>query len=246
MRAVRDDTILISLMLVNNETGAITDVAGIFSELRRRNPRPLLHTDAVQAFLKLPLLPAASVADLMSLSAHKIHAPKGVGALFIRKGVKLPPLIVGGEQESSRRAGTESLPLICAFGEAARLGADSAADSARHMYGLRDRTVSVLKRDIPGLIVIGGGAPHILSISLPGFKSEVIMNFLESKSVYVSKSSACKKGGRSHVLEAMGLPGKVTDGALRISFSRFTSPDEVDILCQSLKEACAGLFTSLS
>ena len=244
--AIRKDTALISLMLVNNETGAITDIAAVSEALKRLSSQALLHTDAVQAFLKIPFSAADLGADLISVSGHKVHAPKGVGALFARKGVSLPPMLVGGEQENSKRAGTEATPMICAFGEAVRVGAGSFVEDARRMRELRGLAESRLKGEIPGLIVTGGGAPHILCVSLPGHKSETLMNFLESKGVYVSKSSACKKGGRSHVLEAIGLPGKVIDGSLRISFSRRSGRGETDYLCDRLKEADESLITCLS
>jgi cysteine desulfurase len=245
LEALRQDTVLISLMLVNNETGAVTDIGGLSKALRAAGSGALLHTDAVQAFLKVPFSADKLGADLISISGHKIHAPKGVGALYIKKGVRLPPLLLGGAQENSLRAGTEALPQIAAFGEAANLGKAAMTQAVRHMQALRELAVSRLTEETPGLQVIGGGAPHILSIALPGYKSEVLMNYLEAEDIFVSKSSACKKGGRSHVLEAMGLPAKVIDGALRVSFSRYTTREEVTHFCTVLKSARENLFTVL-
>lgn len=235
--AVRPDTILCSLMLVNNETGAVTDIKAVSKIVKAANPKALVHTDAVQGFLKLPFSAKTLGADLISVSGHKIHAPKGIGALYIRSGVRLRPLIVGGAQEDGRRAGTENVPYICAFGEAARIGFARAAEYQEHMRTLREHAIDRLRAENPGLVVIGGGAPHILSVSLPGYKSEVLMNFLEAREIYVSRSSACKRGARSHVLEAMGLAPEVIDGAIRVGLSRYTTREEMDEFCSALRAA---------
>ena len=235
--ALRPDTVLVSLMLVNNETGAENDIPGLARALKKAAPKVLLHCDAVQGFLKVPFTVKSLGADMVTISGHKIHAPKGIGALYIRSGLHLRPLILGGSQEDGRRAGTEAMPAICAFGEAARLGRALMAESTERMAGLRQRAVSRLLAENPGLVVIGGGAPHILCVSLPGYRSEVLMSVLESRGISVSKSSACKKGGRSHVLEAMGLPAPVIDGALRLGLSRYTTAEELDAFCLCLREA---------
>ena len=236
-QALREDTILVSLMLVNNETGAVTDISAVSRLLKQRGSRALLHTDAVQGFLKLPFRAGTLGADLISVSGHKIHAPKGVGALYIRQGLRLKPLIVGGAQESGRRAGTEALPQIAAFGAACELARASFAENTARMASLRGQAIERLRKDIPELVVIGGGAPHILSLSLPGWRSEVLINYLEAQQVYVSRSSACKKGARSHVLEAIGLRPAVIDGAIRVGLSRLTTMEDIDALCRGLKEA---------
>ena len=235
--ALRPDTILVSLMLVNNETGAVTDIAAVSRVLKEAGSEALLHTDAVQAFCKLDFSPRSLGADLISVSGHKIHAPKGVGALYIRKGLRIRPCILGGAQEDGRRAGTEAVPQIAAFGEAARLAKAGPEENAAHMAALKARTLDELRAAIPELRWIDSAAPHILSISLPGWRSEVLMNFLEAREIYVSRSSACKKGARSHVLEAIGMDARCIDGALRIGFSRFSTADDVDALCAALKEA---------
>ena len=243
--ALRPDTVLVSLMLVNNETGAVTDLAGVARAIRESGAPALLHTDAVQGYGKLPFTPKALGADLISVSGHKIHAPKGIGALFIRSGVKLPPLILGGGQENGLRSGTEPLPQIAAFGEAAALAKASLGEAGERMAALRKSCVDTLSAAIPDLVVLGGGAPHILSLSLPGYRSEVLMNYLEAEGIYVSKSSACKRGRRSHVLEAMGVPDRVIDGALRVSFSRYTTVEECGIFCDALIRARRELYPSL-
>ena len=235
--ALRPDTVLVSLMLVNNETGAVNDIPGLARALKKAAPKVLLHCDAVQGFLKVPFTVKSLGADMVTISGHKIHAPKGIGALYIRSGLHLRPLILGGSQEDGRRAGTEAIPAICAFGEAARLGRALMAESTERMAGLRQRAASRLLAENPGLVVIGGGAPHILCVSLPGYRSEVLMSVLESRGISVSTSSACKKGGRSHVLEAMGLPAPVIDGALRLGLSRYTTAEELDAFCLCLREA---------
>lgn len=235
--ALRPDTALVSLMLVNNETGAVTDIAAVSKLIRERGYNTLLHTDAVQGFLKLPFTARTLGADMISISGHKIHAPKGVGALYIREGLHLPPYIFGGSQENGRRAGTEAMPQISAFAEATRLGRKAMPDALPRMNKLREGIIERLRRDAPELVIIGGGAPHILSLSLPGWRSEVLMNYLESKGVYVSRSSACKRGARSHVLEAMKLPAPVIDGAIRLGLSRYTTEQETEAFCQALIEA---------
>ena len=236
-KALREDTVLVTLMMVNNETGGVTDIAGIARMLRARKSQALLHTDAVQGFMKLPFSAKTLGADMISISGHKIHAPKGIGALYIKTGVKIKPFILGGSQEAGMRAGTEAMPQIAAFGAACEIANAGIRLNAEKMAKLRQSAAERICADMPEARVIGGGAPHILSVSLPGWRSEVIMNFLEAKGVYVSRSSACKKGGRSHVLEAMKLPAEVIDGAVRISFSRFTTQSDIDALCSALKEA---------
>ena len=241
MEALRPDTVLVTLMLVNNETGAVTDIGAIARAMKKAGSQALLHTDAVQAFMKLPFTVKSLGADLVSVSGHKIHAPKGIGALYIKNGVKLKPYLLGGGQENGRRAGTEAMPQIAAFGAACQTAREHLQENYERMAALRQLAIDALRRDIPELVVIGGGAPHILSISLPGWRSEVLMNYMEAREIDVSKSSACKKGGRSHVLEAIGLAPKVIDGAIRIGLSRFTTQEDVLALCAALKEARSKL-----
>ena len=241
MEALRPDTVLVTLMLVNNETGAVTDIGAIARAMKKAGSQALLHTDAVQAFMKLPFTVKSLGADMISVSGHKIHAPKGIGALYIKNGVKLKPFLLGGGQEDGRRAGTEAMPQIAAFAAACREAGKHLQENFDRMAALRQLAIDELRRDIPELVVIGGGAPHILSISLPGWRSEVLMNYMEAQEIYVSKSSACKKGGRSHVLEAIGLAPKVIDGAIRIGLSRFTTREDILALCAALKEAQSKL-----
>ena len=236
-KALREDTVLVSLMLVNNETGSVTDIKAVSAVLKEAGSSALLHTDAVQAFLKIPFSPDSLGADMISVSGHKVHAPKGIGALYVRKGLRLRPMILGGSQEEGRRAGTEATAQIAAFAAACEAALPKLEENAEKMRMQREELIRRLSADIPELKVLGGGAPHILSVSLPGWRSEVLMNFMEAREVYVSKSSACKKGGRSHVLEAMGLDTRTVDGALRIGLSRFTSQEDLDALCLGLRDA---------
>ena len=239
---LREDTVLASVMLVNNETGAVNPIREFSDEIKRRGLRTALHTDAVQGFCKIPFTVKSLGVDLLSVSSHKIHGPKGVGALFVRNSARLFPLFFGGGQETGRRAGTEALPAIAGFGVAARLGWQKLGETAAYVRQLRDHTVGRLKARLPGVVIIGeGDSPHLLSFSLPGYKSEVLMNCLENEGICVSKGSACKKGLRSRVLEAMRLSDDVIDGALRVSFSHYNTSDEADIFVETLAGALASL-----
>ena len=241
--ALRPDTVFASVMLVNNETGAVNPVGEMAAAIRRRKTGTILHTDAVQGLCKVPINVRKLGADLISLSSHKICGPKGCGALYISPGVKLPPLILGGGQEKGRRAGTEAMPAIAGFAEAVCLGMAEMDETTERMRRLRDWLAEAVPAQMPGAGIIGkGDAPHILSLSLPGYRSEVLMNCLEQDGISVSKSSACKKGGRSHVLEAMGLPDRVIDGALRVSFSRYSTQEEAAYFLQRLRAAAERLI----
>jgi cysteine desulfurase len=242
--AVREDTVLASVMLINNETGTVNPVGEMAQALKRRNPQALFHTDAVQGFMKGPFTVKALGADLVSVSAHKIHGPKGAGALYIKKGVRLPPLLHGGGQEKEKRSGTEALPAVVGFGTAALLAAAEKSETWAAVRALREYTVSRLREKLPEAVILSpkDGSAYILSLSLPGYKSEVLMNYLEAEGVYVSKSSACKRGARSHVLEAMGLQNSVIDGALRVSFSRYSTAEEADYFVEKLAEAAGRLL----
>lgn len=242
--ALRQDTVLVSLMLVNNETGAVTDIAGVAKAIKTAKAPALLHTDAVQGYMKLPFTVKSLGVDMMTLSAHKVHAPKGVGALYVRRGIQLPPLILGGGQEDGRHSGTENIPGICAFAAAVN-AAMRDGDALPRMAELRALAIDTLRSAIPDLVINGGGAPHILNLSLPGYKSEVLLNFLDAEGVCVSKGSACKKGARSHVLQAMGLPSAVIDGSIRVSPCRFTTREDMEGFCHALIQARDRLLKTL-
>ena len=233
--ALRPDTILVSVMMVNNETGAVMPIRDMIRVTRRKSPLALFHTDAVQGFGKVMFKAKTLGADMISISGHKVHAAKGVGALYIRAGLPLPPFVLGGGQEGNFRSGTEPMPAIVGFG-AACAAMDIPAEIA-HMTALRDECRTLLA-DVPGIRFLGrGDAPHIVNISLPGLRSQGIINCLQDKGVYVSAGSACSRGHRSHVLAAMHLPPEVIDGSVRISLSRFTTSEELRLLADALKEA---------
>ena len=233
--ALRDDTCLVSVMSVNNEVGAVTDITKVREVLKKRNSSALLHTDAVQAFLKIPMNADQDGADLISVSGHKIHAPKGIGALYIRKGVRIAPYIVGGGQEKGMRSGTESVPMIAAFGTACAEGFESFEKNSSRMEELKRKLLSALETQ-NGVIINGSHeAPHIVSFSMPGCPSEVTMRILEEKGVYVSAGSACSKGHRSHVLQAMGIPSAQIDSAIRVSLSEDSTEEDLDALLDGLE-----------
>ena len=244
--ALRPDTALVSMMLVNNETGAILPVPDCAKAVKSFNPAILFHCDAVQGFLKTPELLAKLGADLVTISGHKVGAPKGMGALYIKKGVRLPPLVTGGGQEEGLRSGTEATAQIAAFAAAVRAGA---ADSARleRTAAIKEYTLAKLKEALPKLEVISAGdVPHICAITLPGYKSEVVVRVLGDRGVCVSSGSACHKGRPSHVFAAMNLPKPWLDGALRLSFSPDSTREEADTLAAALRDAADSLFTTLS
>lgn len=245
--ALRPDTVLVTMMLVNNELGTILPVKEAARAIKRSGCPALLHCDAVQGFLKVPFTPKELGVDLLSISGHKIHAPKGIGALYVRKGLKLQPFIRGGGQESGLRSGTEATGQIAALAVAARLGKEAMQADLAHMAELREETARRLQQQVPGLKIISPeGAPHILAVTMPGYKSEVVVRYLSDRGVYLSSGSACHKGKPSHVFAALKLPKPELDGALRISFSADTSSEDVDALVEAMSCAQKELFTSLS
>ena len=239
--ALRPDTILVSVMMVNNEVGSVMPIQSMAKLVHRTCPNALFHTDAVQGFLKLPFRAASLEADLISVSAHKVHGPKGVGALYIRKGLSLPPYLYGGGQESGYRSGTEAVPNILGFGAACEAATAHLRKDAAREAALRDRIIAGLSA-IEGVVINGAhAAPQIVSFAIPGVRSQGIINCLQDLEVYVSAGSACAKGHRSHVLEAMGLPAEVIDGSVRASLSRFTTEEEADRLVEAVREAVIRL-----
>lgn len=237
--ALRPDTILVSIMMVNNEVGSVQPIAQMAKLTHRLCPNALFHTDAVQGFLKVPFSAKTLGADLISVSSHKVHGPKGCGALYISpKHRSFPPLILGGGQESGYRSGTEGTPAIFGFAAAcAALAPTLKADISREK-ALLDGLVESLS-GLEGLCINGAhDAPHILSLSIPGLPTQNSINLLQDRGICVSAGSACAKGHRSHVLTAMGLDGNVIDGSFRISLSRETTSQELEALktaiCQEL------------
>jgi cysteine desulfurase len=245
--ALRPDTVLVSMMLVNNELGTVLPVKEAVRLTRTLSPKALFHTDAVQAFLKLPFTPQALGVDLLTVSGHKIHAPKGIGALYIRSGLKIQPLITGGGQENGLRSGTEPTAQIAAFAAACEEGKAEMNRSIRRMEELKRITLEQLAEFVPEAERIGrGDAPHILALTLPGYKAEVLVRVLGDMGVCVSAGSACHRGKPSHVYAAMGLDKARREGAFRVSFSRHTTEQEVDALISALSRARDMLFPSMS
>jgi len=244
--ALRDDTVFASIMLVNNETGAVNPLGEYSAEIKRRGLSAVLHTDAVQALCKIPFSVKSLGAELVTVSSHKLHGPKGVGALYVKDGVKLAPLVLGGSHEKGNRGGTEALPAAVGFGVAAQLGTVEFGDTASSVRSLRCYVMELLRAELPEVVFIGeGDSPFLLCLSLPGFKSEVLMNYLDGEGVCVSKSAACKKGARSRTLEAMGLRNEVIDGALRVSFSRYSTREEAEYFVRVLKRASTMILKAL-
>lgn len=240
--AVNEKTILVSMMLVNNETGAVFPVSAAARAILRKKAPALLHTDAVQAFGKLEFSPAKLGADLCTVSAHKVHGPKGVGALYVSKSARILPHTFGGGQEKGLRPGTESVPLICAFGEAVRL-LPKASEAGPEMERLNGLLRGKL-RELPEVTVNSpeDGLPYILNFSAGRVRAETMLHFLAEQNIFVSSGSACGRAKPSHVLEAMGLPKERISSALRVSFSRFSEEDDVLALAEALKK---GLRTLL-
>ena len=233
--ALRDDTILVSVMMVNNETGAVMPIEKMAKLVHRRCPEALFHTDAVQGFMKVPFRAKTLGADMISVSGHKIHAVKGIGALYVRPGLPLPPFIHGGGQEQNFRSGTEPMPAIAAMGAACAAAYPTLRQDIAHQSALRDALVERLSA-MEGVEVIGAHeAPHIVSLALPGIPSQNTINILQDHGVYVSAGSACSKGHYSHVLKAMELPQALIESSVRVSLSRFTTMEEIDLLIEALQ-----------
>ena len=235
--ALRPDTILVSIMMVNNEVGSVMPIAQMAKLTKRICPNAIFHTDAVQGFLKIPFAAKTLGADLISISSHKVHGPKGCGALYISPRLKsFPALLQGGGQESNFRSGTEATPAIFSFAAACEAGAATLkADLEREKNILRaaSEELSTLK----GLVINGAHeAPHILSLSIPGVPTQNTINILQDHGICVSAGSACAKGHRSHVLEAMKVSPEVIDGAFRVSISRETTWEEMNKLIHVIQQ----------
>lgn len=242
--AINDKTVLVSIMLVNNEIGSIQPIKAASSAIKTKGAPALLHCDAVQAFGKLPIKVSELGVDLLSFSGHKIHAPKGIGVLYKKKSVHISPLVFGGGQQENLRPGTEPVPLIAALhGAISELPPPSKQlILAGELYNYaKERLVST------GFVTINSpddALPYVLNISVPGWRSETLLHFLDSLSIYVSSGSACAKGGLSPTLSALGLDAKKIDSALRISFSRFSTKADVDMLVEGLIKATNKLKRS--
>lgn len=238
-RAIDGKTMLISCMLVNNETGAVYDIKALDAIRKRNANEAYLHTDAVQGFCKLPYSLSCLGADLISISGHKIHATKGIGGLFIRKGTRIPARMIGGGQEGGLRSGTENLPGIAAFGRAVEEYAQEKSKRLELLKELCTYAREGFEKSCPYVLINSkeNFAPHILSISVPGIRSEILLRFLSEKGIYVSAGSACSsKNADNRVLSNFGLDNKRADSTLRISFSKYNTKDEIDVLIRAIDE----------
>ena len=236
--AVDEHTVLISVMLVNNETGAIQPVEQIRNIVKEKGSPALIHTDCVQAFGKMPFTVNGLNVDLLTISGHKVHAPKGVGALYIRKGVRILPQTYGGGQENGLRSGTVATHQIAALA--------AAVEEMPHPTTATEHAAALKMKLLAGIATLDGvqinspenGSPYITNLSVVGVPSEVMIRALEGEEVYVSGGSACAKGARSHVLTAQGVNPKAIDSALRVSFSHHTTEDEVARFVSAIQNAC--------
>ncbi len=242
--ACRPDTVLVSVMLVNNELGSLFPLREAIPLIRKRSPKALIHCDAVQAAGKLVLRPISRDVDLMSISGHKLHAPKGVGALYVKRGVHIAPRTFGGGQERSLRSGTEAVPAIAAFGAAIRALPSPSAQQAVFQ--------SLYKQLTDGLSEINGTVLHqprshidyICNVSVCGFKSETLVHFLAQQGIFVSSGSACAKGHESHVLKALGLAKEEMDSSLRISLCADNTDADITDFLTALRKAIASLAST--
>ena len=236
VNACDNKTCIISIMLVNNETGHILPVADIFRTVKKRYPEIVTHCDCVQAYMKIPVNVRKLNADMISLSGHKIHAVKGIGALYIRKGIRVVPIVTGGNQEKGIRSGTESVPLISAFGTAVEKYSPTINQRFEKVTGLKRHLLEKLS-EIDGISINSpeNASPYVVNISA-GKRSEIMLHFMEQKEIYISSRSACSKGQQSGVLGQFGITGKSADSALRISMTADTTTEELDLFVATLRE----------
>ena len=235
--ALRPDTVLVSMMLVNNELGTLLPVREAAEAIRRSGCPALLHTDAVQGFLKVPFTPESLGVDLLTVSGHKIGAPKGIGALYIRRGLRVSPLFLGGGQERGLRPGTEPTPQIAALAAACRVWLDHRTEYTNCMKEIKDHFLLSLQSVLPQVVVVSpGDAPHICAISLPGYPSEMLLRELSDRDICVSAGSACRRGKPSYVFAATGRPKGELLGTLRVSFSPENTREEAEALVSALAE----------
>ena len=247
--AMRDDTILVSVMHVNNETGAVQPIAEI-GRLVKNHPLALFHCDAVQSYGKLPINVRDDSIDMLAASGHKIHGPKGTGLLYVRKDLHIQPYICGGGQERGMRAGTENVPGIIGFSEAADIAFKNRAANFKHVTAMRDRLLEGIRAEIPDIVVNSpvdrvytnnstkGCLPHVLSVSFLDTRGEVVLHMLEQAGIFVSTGSACSsnKKGQSHVLSAMGRSHKEIEGTVRFSLSPLNTMEEIEYTVDKLKK----------
>ena len=245
--SIREDTVLVSIILVNNEVGTIQDAAAVGKLIKEKNPNTLFHVDAVQAFGKYPIDVRKMGIDMLSMSGHKIHGPKGVGFFYMKKGLKVRPIIYGGGQERGQRSATENTPGIAGLAKAVELAMENMDASHEKVMEVKRTLAEGILRDIPKTHINGPSieeaSPYVLNVSFNGLRSEVLLHALEEKEIYVSAGSACssKKKGGSHVLRSLGLSEERIEGAVRFSFCRYNTVDEAAACLEILKEKTAFL-----
>ena len=241
--ALRKDTILVSIMMVNNEVGSVMPIAQMAKLTHKLCPDAIFHTDAVQGFLKVPFAAKTLGADLITVSSHKIHGPKGAGALYISPRLKsFPPLLFGGGQESNFRSGTEATPAIFGFAAACEVGAATFREDISREKALLDGLVEKLS-EVRGVVINGAHeAPHILSLSIPGVPTQNTINILQDAGICVSAGSACAKGHRSHTLTAMKLSPEIMDGSFRVSLCKDSTREELDMLVSVIEKDIVGRY----
>ena len=230
---LREDTILVSIMHVNNETGSIQPIQQIGAMLKAHANKPVLHVDAIQSVGKLQILPLQWGVDLLSISGHKIHAPKGIGAIYIRNGIRLQPILFGGNQQGGLRSGTENISGIVGIGEGAKWIAQQLLEKKGYLAELKKKLIEGVQKSIPNAVFNGSlenSAPHIINVGFPGLRGEILLHALEEEGVYVSSGSACSSRSKqfSHVLKAMGVSDDVLEGSIRLSISYLTTMEEIE------------------
>ena len=245
--SIREDTVLVSIILVNNEVGTIQDAAAVGKLIKEKNPNTLFHVDAVQAFGKYPIDVRKMNIDMLSMSGHKIHGPKGVGFFYMKKGLKVRPIIYGGGQERGQRSATENTPGIVGLAKAVELAMENMEKSHNTVMEIKKTLADGILKEIPKTHINGPSieeaSPYVLNVSFNGLRSEVLLHALEEKEIYVSAGSACssKKKGGSHVLHSLGLSEERIEGAIRFSFCRYNTVDEALFCLEVLKEKTAFL-----
>ncbi len=240
---IDDKTVLVSIIMINNEIGTVMPIVELARAIKQKNPQTVVHIDATQGFCKYPINLKTLQADVLTASGHKIYAPKGVGFMYIRKGAKVKPLLLGGEQEFGFRAGTENVAYICAMAKTAVDTHSKMSQNFAHYKQLKAYFLTLVE-SISQISINStqNGAPYIVNFSVEGIRSEIMLHFLESHDIYVSSGSACKKGAKSHVLEAMGKTAKQIDTAIRISFCPQTTKEEIEVLVDKLKLGIESLI----
>jgi cysteine desulfurase len=246
---IDEKTVLVSAMLANNETGCIFPIHQIKQIIKQKQSPALLHCDAVQGYGKINFTAASLGADIISISAHKIHGPKGIGALYVKNGLNMFSLNLGGGQEHGLRSGTESTPLIAGFGEAVRITFSNMDKDILHMKELRDYCLDAIAMQLPKAVINSTKqrAPHIVNFSLPGLPNKQVVEFLDTKDIFISSAAACK-GNHSRgpsVLESLGLSRALAESALRISFSYLNTKNDIDGLMKALVEYCGSTHSEI-